>query len=310
MTATNPRPLALRFLSGRLEGGVVPLQPGSAIVIGRQPGADVLIGDDLVSRRHARVMFDGSAVVVEDLESTNGTFVNGARVLRAQIAEGDRVLIGESVFTLVVRQRSHAISATAVRPLVDAPTITGDGRTTHAIAGRLEEVPLYDLLQLLATARKSGILTLRSGERVAEVRLDRGRVVGCSLDARADLAPQKAMFRLFGWASGQFELRPAAADEEPQPPLAESTDALLLEAAHQFDEMRRLRATLPVRFVVSDDVPEVALDEEDRALVALAARLGTLDGVLDATPLADVAAAQRLASLHARGVIVGGGGVG
>ncbi len=296
------RRLGLRFLSGRLEGGVVPLQRGCALLVGRQPGADVLISEDLVSRRHARITYDGTEVVVEDLGSTNGTFVNGERVTRAAVREGDRVLVGETIFTVVARQAASAASATQLRSILDV----GDAERTaaSAIQGRLDEVPLIDLLQLVATARKTGLLVVRSGAEKAELVLERGAVVACTLEAHPDLPPEKAVFRPFGWAAGQFELQP----REPgaaRPPLMATTDALLLEAARQLDEMRRLRATLPTRFTVTDEVPEIALEPEDRALYALAERLGDLDAVLDATPLPDVVAAERLATLHARGVLAG-----
>ncbi len=296
------RRLGLRVLSGRLEGGVVPLQRGCALLVGRQPGADVLISEDLVSRRHARITYDGTEVVVEDLGSTNGTFVNGERVTRAAVREGDRVLVGETIFTVVARQAASAASATQLRSILDV----GDAERTaaSAIQGRLDEVPLIDLLQLVATARKTGLLVVRSGAEKAELVLERGAVVACTLEAHPDLPPEKAVFRPFGWAAGQFELQP----REPgaaRPPLMATTDALLLEAARQLDEMRRLRATLPTRFTVTDEVPEIALEPEDRALYALAERLGDLDAVLDATPLPDVVAAERLATLHARGVLAG-----
>ncbi len=301
MSASSQR-LGLRFLSGRLEGGVVPLQRGCELLVGRQPGADLLISEDLVSRRHARITYDGREVVVEDLGSTNGTFVNGQRIERASVREGDRVLVGETIFTLVVRRASTAASATQLRSILDL----GDAErtATSAIQGRLDEVPLMDLLQLVATARKTGVLVVRSGAEKAELTLERGVVVACTLDGHPGLAPEKALFRPFAWATGQFELQPRDPGGEAAP-LMPSTDALLMEAARQLDEMRRLRATLPARLAVTDEVPEVALEPHDRALYAIVERLGDLDAVLDATPLPDVVAAERLAALHARGVLVG-----
>ncbi len=192
---TQARRLGLRFLSGRLEGGVVPLQPGCALLVGRQPGADVLVSEDLVSRRHAVVRYDGREVVVEDVGSTNGTFLNGARVARAPVREGDRVMVGETIFTVVERQAASAAAATQLRSLLDL----GDGEKSpaSAIQGRLEEVPLIDLLQLLATARKTGALVIRGDEGCAELALVRGAVVDCSLEGKPRLSPLKALFRPF-----------------------------------------------------------------------------------------------------------------
>jgi hypothetical protein len=76
-----------------LRGVTLPL--GTAVVIGRSPGADIVIGDDFVSGRHARITPAGSDVVLEDLGSTNGTLLNGTRVTTPQVLRpGDEIAIG------------------------------------------------------------------------------------------------------------------------------------------------------------------------------------------------------------------------
>jgi len=77
------------------------LEPGSN-VLGRGTEADVRLPDTGVSRKHADVQLAGSTVTVEDLGSTNGTLVNGRRVGRQDLADGDVIRIGHSV--LVYRQ--------------------------------------------------------------------------------------------------------------------------------------------------------------------------------------------------------------
>jgi hypothetical protein len=77
------------------------LEPGSN-VLGRGTEADVRLPDTGVSRKHADVQLSGGTVVVEDLGSTNGTLVNGRRVARQELADGDVIRIGHSV--LVYRQ--------------------------------------------------------------------------------------------------------------------------------------------------------------------------------------------------------------
>jgi pSer/pThr/pTyr-binding forkhead associated (FHA) protein len=66
------------------------------IVIGRSPGADIVISGDFVSSRHARVTPTPSGATVEDLGSTNGTIVNGSRVLgTTPLQLGDVIDIGD-----------------------------------------------------------------------------------------------------------------------------------------------------------------------------------------------------------------------
>lgn len=66
------------------------------LVIGRGEGADVIIPDRGVSRRHAEIRREGDEWVLIDLGSTNGTEVNGKRVNRTRLTAGDRILLGDT----------------------------------------------------------------------------------------------------------------------------------------------------------------------------------------------------------------------
>ncbi len=70
-------------------------------IIGRSPRAGVSIGDALASREHALVRVGKQSIVVEDLKSRNGTWVNGRRLeSAAALRPGDQLRVGETVFTL------------------------------------------------------------------------------------------------------------------------------------------------------------------------------------------------------------------
>jgi hypothetical protein len=300
--SARPRRLAVRFLSGRLQGGVVPIRPGRQLLIGRQPGADLLLAEDLVSRRHAVLTYDGREVILEDLGSTNGTQVNGTRVTRIRLEEGDRILVGQTIFTIEGSAPSSPAAATQIDLLLRKEL--GLPTPTSAIQGRLDEVPLADLLQLVSTTRKSGVLELRGPNGEARIEVDRGLVVGCTMEGRDEQAPLKVLFRVFQWTAGHFELDPREPSATPRTPLLPSSDALLLEAARQLDEIQRLRASLPNRLEVTDAIPPIALDPADREIYDLVARFGDLDQILDASPLPDLKVAERLAALHERGAVV------
>ncbi len=76
-----------------LQGVSVPVT--GPVVVGRSPGADIVIGDDFVSGSHARISPSGDGAVLEDLGSTNGTLLNGRRVtVPATLAAGDAIDIG------------------------------------------------------------------------------------------------------------------------------------------------------------------------------------------------------------------------
>ena len=80
---------------GEEEEKVFRITPGGTRTLGRATGADFSLDAALVSRVHCRlVSLPGDGLEVRDLESTNGTFVNGKRVERARLAPGDRIQIG------------------------------------------------------------------------------------------------------------------------------------------------------------------------------------------------------------------------
>lgn len=87
-------PTRLTAASGPHAGAMFVLRPGA--VVGRDPNADIPIpNDQKASRSHARIIADGAGgYAVEDMGSTNGTFVNGQRVTRQPLASGDTIIIG------------------------------------------------------------------------------------------------------------------------------------------------------------------------------------------------------------------------
>src|SRR3954468_721563 len=68
--------------------------PGSIKTIGRAPRADFIVDAGLVSRIHCRLTAGATELEVVDLESTNGTYVNGERTSRAVLKTGDRLGVG------------------------------------------------------------------------------------------------------------------------------------------------------------------------------------------------------------------------
>jgi pSer/pThr/pTyr-binding forkhead associated (FHA) protein len=75
-------------------GVLAALTAGSPAVIGRSSSCDFVIAHDSISRRHAMLARDGDRVIVTDLGSTNGTFVNGRWTTQAEILPGDTLQLG------------------------------------------------------------------------------------------------------------------------------------------------------------------------------------------------------------------------
>ena len=68
--------------------------PGSIKTIGRSPGAEFIVDAPLVSRLHCQLTAGATELELVDLESTNGTFVNGQRVTRTILKDGDKLGVG------------------------------------------------------------------------------------------------------------------------------------------------------------------------------------------------------------------------
>lgn len=298
---------ALRFISGKYQGGEFPLRPNREIVIGRSSELDMVLVEDMVSRKHAKIVTDENAVTIEDLGSTNGTFVNGEKVRVSEIKDGDRILIGTSIIKLVtIAGEPNAITETEARSrLVSA----GNKRPpTKSMSGNIEEIPLPDLLQLLSTSRKSGVIVIRSDLGVGKVYLRKGQIYFASIDESFNTGPRKAMYRLLGWSHGFFELDPPD-EREVMDELADSTEGLLMEGMRQLDEYRVLTDKLPppsaalaIPHPLESKLRDLGPEELDVFQVALGAE--TVRALFDECSHTDLTIAEKLRVLLDKGYVV------
>jgi predicted component of type VI protein secretion system len=144
--------LSLEIVEGPNAGRRVALS--GPIVIGRGPDAGLVLDDEQVSRHHARVTpeSDGTAVV-EDLGSTNGTFVNRAPLHGpALLQAGDDLLVG---VTVVEMRRAEAVARqpSAVRP-VPEPLAAAQGPQVVEGAAAVEDDALSELRRLMDARTK------------------------------------------------------------------------------------------------------------------------------------------------------------
>jgi pSer/pThr/pTyr-binding forkhead associated (FHA) protein len=93
----------LVLCDGEFAGAEFPLGAEVAL-IGRNPTTDITLLDESISREHAIVAWDAESGVftVEDLQSTNGTRVNGRRVRSSPLADGDEIQVGHTRFRLLL----------------------------------------------------------------------------------------------------------------------------------------------------------------------------------------------------------------
>ena len=78
------------------------------VMVGRHARCDVRLESSCVSRRHCVLTEDNGDVVIRDLDSTNGTWVNGRRVQRERLKQGDKVWIAHICYRLEATSACHA----------------------------------------------------------------------------------------------------------------------------------------------------------------------------------------------------------
>ncbi len=76
--------------------------------IGRAGDADIRIPRQDISRRHCLIFFKRDRFFIRDLESTNGTFLNGARIDEMPLTHGDTIQLGESTFQFVLEEKTKS----------------------------------------------------------------------------------------------------------------------------------------------------------------------------------------------------------
>jgi len=165
--------------SGKAKQGVlVPRDPGhgrvtvagSPLRVGRDPGCEAVVVEPTVSRRHARLLWDGDELVVEDLASSGGTFVNGIRVQRCAVQPGDVVRFGPAVEYVV---EGEPPPGSGPLPLAAPPR---QGQVRHL------QVLLEATRALSSATVLDEVLDIVLRSIVEVTRAERGCVVLCAAD--------------------------------------------------------------------------------------------------------------------------------
>ncbi|HLT37075.1 MAG TPA: DUF4388 domain-containing protein, partial [Enhygromyxa sp.] len=233
----------LTFVAGAKPGGAFPLGPeGNSWVAGRSNDADLVLPDDTVSRKHARIYSARGALWLRDLGSRNGTLINGRSVAHHRLRPGDRITIGASLLRVDVVPLERL-----ERDKGPGPEEVTAGRS---MSGSIQEIPLADVLQWLATSRKTGTLRVR-GNSTGELFLRQGRVYYARIQGSGNLKAEKALLRMMGWHDGTFELDSATVEPPQGQELSVGLEHILMEAARVQDELAHLaeRQKIPERAI-------------------------------------------------------------
>ena len=123
----------------------IEVQEDQAYRIGRAADNDIVVNDRRVSSYHARLQGDGDGFTIHDLNSRNGTEVNGKRARKVKLSEGDTVTVGRTSLQLVTRLEASSLSGTAIlSPRLSQPLLRTEIRKLQDIVDEL--IRLQDLL--------------------------------------------------------------------------------------------------------------------------------------------------------------------
>ena len=274
----------LKFISGKYQGGEFPLELDSEIEIGRGGELDMVLVEDMVSRRHARITSYGGELFIEDFKSTNGTFVNGEKVEeKSRIKEGDRILIGTNIIKLVHRDRSledtgpdiqipdgfsgeagqtgptqpphtpppraahNGMNHTMVAPAITGPPPAPSrpaGATLTGSISGLIEEVPLPDLLQLFSTSRKSGVLVIMNDDIGKVYLRQGRVYFATINDDHSLDPYKAFYRQIAWNEGTFSLE-APSDESFENEIDESIESLMMEGMRILDELQNLGPDAP-----------------------------------------------------------------
>jgi len=158
--------LILKFDERELQECAVGTHP---VTIGRLPDNMIVIDNPAVSGRHARVYREGNHYVLEDLKSTNGTFVNDKPIARHTLLEGDLVLVGKHslLFTQKGGEQAPGVEAEEFVPEIGGTMMLDTVRHKTLLAGldSGRPSPVHSVIPKTAipTASKAGKVIVVSG---------------------------------------------------------------------------------------------------------------------------------------------------
>jgi hypothetical protein len=246
------------------------------------------------------------------LGSTNGTFVNGEKVERGTLKEGDRVLVGTNILKVMAISQDGDQQldpkAVAAGRVTARQKMSRVGDEPPRMSGSLEEIPLPDLLQLFGTSKKNGVLVLQTDTQEGRIYLTEGKVRFAVLEGMDGVPPLKAVYRMLDWHQGQFALDPPDSRKFDNPVDAGAQE-ILMEGIRQQDEFNALRSRLPAldsTFRLNSPLEPKLRELSPVQLDVLQGVLNSasLETVFDSVPNTDLETGQAILHLVQRGYLV------
>lgn len=222
--------------------GHLRLEEGTEFVFGRDISCTYLLEDPRVSRRHATLKWNGVVFLLADLDSRNGTFLEGRRIHgAAPLNDGESFQLGNEVFTYrVVSDEEELRRAVAesrrnlsMKRTEELPSLAS-ALPDADFSGSLDNMSASEICQILALGRRSGRLLIVGGDRAKYVlQFEKGEIIFADCGSALGDA---AVLRTLQLREGVFSLDSGARVTERN--VAQNIGYFLLEAARRADEKR------------------------------------------------------------------------
>lgn len=291
-------PFLVRVTEGVIER--LPVPPDGLLLSNTAQGpANVALADE-VSVRITRTTSE-VRVQAENCGDVKPMRIDGVPAKEAVLHGGEHLHIANVDFRFVNPVRLPDSD----RLLASAAKLFGQGEkraeTGLKFTGRLEEVGLPNLLQMMNLLNKNGVLEIKDeGGASGEMHIKDGELVHARL---SPVEGRKAVQRMLAWSKGAFVFEQKTIDGTKRT-IEERTDSLLLDGVRLLDELRALGKAVPPRTLrVAVQTRPSDLSQEERAVLDAVSRFGLVGTILDKSPLPDVDILRALIRFRKEGAI-------
>lgn len=307
-TATTPTHQMVLQLATERQVHAFDLYDTFRVSVGRHHTNDVQLRSNRVSNYHAEILNEVDGLMLRDMGSRNGTYVNDASIRLQRIKTGDRIRIGNFQITVRLIPRGRVASELANPFAVGTignilPFQRTVSATQLAVSRDRLDTTLPDLLMQLASRNTTAMVVIRNQSEAGRIYIDNGQIVHCECGT---VRKAKALHRVLAQQKGRYEILEFPTDASVPTTIAGQTELNVLEAMQQIEALERLTTQLPPL------VYEIALDEEcSQAINTLSpdevevyeylVRYQTIVKVMEESPFTDFTVLRLIHGLLARG---------
>lgn len=208
--------------------------------------------------------------------------------------------LAKPIFVREVVTRVHMLLARR-----NQQRIATESMARTRFSGSLEDVAVVDLLQTIAVSGKSGVASVKRGDREAQLYFQKGQLIDAEV---GDLRGEEAVYRAITWTTGTFDLEFRAVDHAVV--IEASTNALLMEGLRRVDELGRLAEQLPPENTLIDLDHDALLSRLNEIPDELNGVLRLIDGkrtlldLIDDSPFDDLSTLTVLSKFYFEGLLV------